>query len=366
MQKIVLTLISLWLCAHCTFAQAFDDQQTQQYEEGRIFGNKNEEDYQRTTWGRDTTSGDDEEPIPIGLYQWRIDSRLGTVIPAENNDTVVQNFQNFNYTDGYTGQYNYLANLGAPRLNRFFFNREEDDNFLFLTPLSYFRTGLQDFRFTNTKSPITNLAYHSAGDSHNGEDRVRFYFASNIKKTAGIGLKFDYLYGRGFYNSSANSQLGGTLYGYFLGERYNMHAYLNINSMKRAENGGIEDDKYITDPQSFAQSYTSENIPVNLSETWNRDFEQNYYLTHKYHLGYYRDLEVPDSLKPKMPSADELMDVLSDSLIAVLMTDSLQRATVVDSLKRDWEAQQIPQQEFIPVASILHTFDANVLTHEHL
>ena len=75
---------------------------------------------------------------------------------------------------------------------------------------------------------------------------------------------------------------------------------------------------------------------------------------------------MPDSLKPKMPSADELMDVLSDSLIAVLMTDSLQRATVVDSLKRDWEAQQIPPQEFIPVASILHTFDANVLTHEHL
>ena len=61
-----------------------------------------------------------EIEIPIGQFQWRIEPRLGTVIDAENTDTAVHNFQNFNLTEGYTGQYNFLGNLGAPRLNRIF------------------------------------------------------------------------------------------------------------------------------------------------------------------------------------------------------------------------------------------------------
>lgn len=316
-------------------------------------------------WGRDTTDTDDEE-IPIGQFQWIIDPRLGTVIDAENNDTVVQDFQNWNNTDGYTGQYSYLGNLSSPRLNRIFMRREEDENFLFLTPFSYFRGGLQDFRFTNTLSPITNLAYHSCGTQQNGEDRVRAYFASNISKISGIGFKVDYSYGRGYYNNCANSLFGGTLYGYYRGEHYSAHAYVNINHLKMSENGGIEDDKYITDPQSFSQSYNSTSIPVILSDTWNRNHEQNYYLTHRYNLGFNREIEVPDSLKPQMPSDMELLDELKDSLFQVLQTDSIQRALVLDSLRRDWQEQQVTPTEFIPVSSIIHTFDMRLLEHSYL
>ena len=75
------------------------------------------------TWGRDSTARKKGKEIPIGQFQWRIDERLGTVIEAENNDTVVHNFQNFNLTDGYTGQYTILGNLGSPRINRIFLNR---------------------------------------------------------------------------------------------------------------------------------------------------------------------------------------------------------------------------------------------------
>lgn len=319
----------------------------------------------RNSWGRDTTSHE-EKPIPIGLYQWKLDERLGTIIPEENNDTVVHNFQNYNYTDGPLGQYNYLANLGSPRLSRIFFDRKDPENALFLSTLSFFRDGVQEFRFTNTLSPITNLAYHSAGSSQNGEDRVRAYFASNINKQAGIGFKIDYAYGRGLYNNSSTSLFGGTLYGYYLHDRYNVHAYLNINHLKMCENAGIEDDKYITDPQSFPQSFDSNSIPTVLSDTWNRNHEQNYYLTHKFNLGFYRDIEVPDSLKPKMPSVDELLDALSDSVRAVVRADSARFALTVDSLKLDWQSKQVPPQEFIPVSSIIHTFDARIMDHSYI
>lgn len=57
--------------------------------------------------------------LPPKLYMWRIKNQLGdrTMIPA---DTAYHHFQNTNLTDGLTGHYNYLANMGSPRMSRIF------------------------------------------------------------------------------------------------------------------------------------------------------------------------------------------------------------------------------------------------------
>ena len=304
----------------------------------------------RTTWGRDSTKHQKRKKIPIGMFQWVLEPRLGTVVEAENNDTAVHNFQNFNNTDGYSGEYSFLGNTGTPRYNRIYMNRIDDsDEFLFLRPLSYFRGGLGEFRFTNTLSPFTNLAYHSVGSKVNGEDRVRAYFATNINKEAGLGFKIDYMYGRGYFVNSACSSFGTTFYGYYRGERYNIHAYANVNHLKMFENGGIEDDKYIREPEKIEQNFSTTEIPVMLNDTWNRNHERNFYLTHKYNFGFYREIEVPDSLKPQVPSASELLADLPDSIQQALRTDTLARKRMVDSL-----------------SSIIHTFEMRDLTHTYI
>lgn len=321
----------------------------------------------RTTWGRDSTKHQKRKKIPIGMSQWVLEPRLGTVVEAENNDTAVHNFQNFNNTDGYSGEYSFLGNTGTPRYNRIYMNRIDDsDEFLFLRPLSYFRGGLGEFRFTNTLSPFTNLAYHSVGSKVNGEDRVRAYFATNINKEAGLGFKIDYMYGRGYFVNSACSSFGTTFYGYYRGERYNIHAYANVNHLKMFENGGIEDDKYIREPEKIEQNFSTTEIPVMLNDTWNRNHERNFYLTHKYNFGFYREIEVPDSLKPQVPSASELLADLPDSIQQSLRTDTLARKRMVDSLVTKWQAEQIIPKEFIPVSSIIHTFDMRDLTHTYI
>ena len=152
------------------------------------------------TWGRDTTQAE-EKIIPIGSYAWNIDERFGNITPVDV-DTLPNNFQNFNLTAGPTGQYNFLGNLGSPRLSRLFMDRKPYSNFIFADPFDYFYTPVNEFQFTNTLSPITNLSYHSCGNKQDGEDRLRAYFASNINKISGIGFKLDYLYGRGYYNFS--------------------------------------------------------------------------------------------------------------------------------------------------------------------
>lgn len=326
------------------------------------FGNPIDNKKQQKTWGRDTSKVD--QTVPTEFHQWRIDDRLGTVHPEVFNDTLSHFFQNFNNNDGYLGDYNHLGNLGSPRLSRIFLDRELPSTHLFLDHYDYFHTTPSSLLFTNTKSPLTNLSYHSCGTRENGQDRFRAYFASNINKIAGFGFKIDYLYARGYYNSQSNSLFGGTIFGYYLGERYDLHAVGSWEHMKTAENGGIEDDTYITDPESFARSVRSRDIPTLFSSVWNRNDAQTYFLNHRYHLGIYQDA-MPDSLKEAMPGDKELlMKMGSDSIQNIIRADSVLLTHTLDSLRNAWQSEQVIPQEFIPVTSFFHTMKVERLMHD--
>lgn len=319
-------------------------------------------DRKLSSWGRDTTRGK-QVPLPMGVFQWKIDHRLGTVIPTENTDTAVHNFQNWNTQDGMTGNFSHTGCTGSARMSRIFMDRKSERDFIFLSPQSYFRESFSDFMFTNTKSPITNLAYHTSWDKQDGEERVRGNFATNINKVSGVGFLLDYNYARGYYNNQQVSQFGALVYGYYLGDRYNMHTYVNSNHMKNAENDGIIDDSYITKPWMYQQKFSSKDIPVNLSSTWNRNDDETYYFNHRYNMGYDREIEVPDSLKPQPPSDSDLLYELADSVRESLSSDSIARKLVLDSLRTKWQENLVKPTEFVSVASIIHTFHLRHYNH---
>lgn len=286
----------------------------------------------RYTWGRDTTRTQKID-VPEGFFQWTIDERLGERI-SQDNDTVMAGFYRTNATDGIYGTYTHLGNLGSPRLAIKFIDRPNtSDPYTIQQSYDFLRPSLSKFRFWNTKSPITFLSYHSAGSSQTGEDHLRANFATNINKRSGVGFLIDYSYGRGYYPNQGNSLFNGSVYGYYLGDKYQFHAWISANHFKTTENGGIEDDAYISNPESFDRDFTSEEIPTNLSRIWNRNDDQTYYLSHRYNMGYYRDLEMPDSINV-------------DSLIAN-------------------DSTFVFPQEYIPVASIIHTFQMRHLRHVH-
>ena len=60
------------------------------------------------------------------------------------------------------------------------------------------------------------------------------------------GSKFDYLYGRGYYQSQSTAHFNYTMYGSYLGDRYQAHILMSTNHQKVTENGGITNDNYIT------------------------------------------------------------------------------------------------------------------------
>lgn len=248
---------------------------------------------QRQNKGSDSIQSQHKE-VPKGLKVWTVDELFGDRTPAIP-DTVSHMYMNSIFTTGLRGEYNTLGNLGTPRLNRIFIERPELENeFIFIHPFSYFITPVSDFHFTNTYSPITNLSFNTCGNRTNGEDHFKALFAINAGKKFGAGFKFDYLYGRGYYQNQSTSLFNYSMFASYIGDQYQAHLLLSANHMKQAENGGITDDNYITHPESFNDSYTENEIPTVLERNWNRNDNQQIFFTHRYNIGFRRKVRMTE------------------------------------------------------------------------
>ena len=208
----------------------------------------------------DSLSSGNKE-IPKGLKVWTVDERFGERIAAVP-DTMPHMYMNSIFTDGVRGEFSSLGNLGSPRINRIFIDRGENQQFMFTQPYDYFITPVDQFHFTNTLSPITNISYNECGDRTNGENHFKALFGVNVGKRIGLGFKFDYLYGRGYFQNQSTSHFDYSMYGSYLGERYQAHLLLSTNHEKVAENGGITDDLYITHPETFEDNFRNDEIPT--------------------------------------------------------------------------------------------------------
>ena len=272
------------------------------------------------------------QSLPPKLYMWRLSETLGnrTIIPA---DTANLNFQNTNLVEGMYGHYNYLGNLGSPRMSRIFFERRDNEPTIFMEP--------DEVKFTNSNVPFTNLTYYKAGNKVNGEERFKSYFSVNVNKRLAFGFNIDYLYGRGYYQNQSTSNFNAGIFASYIGNKYQMQAVYNNFTMKMNENGGIQDDRYITRPEDMAEGkkeYESTTIPVKLEQTSNKNKDFYVYLTHRYRLGFTRETTtVEDAKSPKRAVANDSVPLAKDTIIT---------------------------EEFVPVTSFIHTMKVERARHK--
>ena len=237
--------------------------------------------------------GSDKE-IPKGIRVWTVDERFGDT-KAAVVDTLQHMYMNSTFTEGLRGEYNTLGNMGTARLNRIFIDRRNTQgNFIFTEPYDYIVNPVSDFHFTNTYSPITNITLNSCGDKVTGEDDFKAMFAVNANKRLGAGFRFDYKYGRGYYNAQSTSHFKYTMWASYLGDRYQAHFLFSTNHEKMTENGGITNDDYIKHPEIYTESFATNEIPTVLEQNWNRLDNQHIFFTHRYNVGFRRKVKMTE------------------------------------------------------------------------
>lgn len=237
--------------------------------------------------------GSDKE-IPKGIRVWTVDERFGDT-KAAVVDTLQHMYMNTTFTEGLRGEYNTLGNMGTARLNRIFIDRHNTQgNFIFTEPYDYIVNPVSDFHFTNTYSPITNITLNSCGDKVTGEDDFKAMFAVNANKRLGAGFRFDYKYGRGYYNAQSTSHFKYSMWASYLGDRYQAHFLFSTNHEKMTENGGITNDDYIKHPEIYTESFATNEIPTVLEQNWNRLDNQHIFFTHRYNVGFSRKVKMTE------------------------------------------------------------------------
>ena len=237
--------------------------------------------------------GSDKE-IPKGIRVWTVYERFGDT-KAAVVDTLQHMYMNTTFTEGLRGEYNTLGNMGTARLNRIFIDRRNTQgNFIFTEPYDYIVNPVSDFHFTNTYSPITNITLNSCGDKVTGEDDFKAMFAVNANKRLGAGFRFDYKYGRGYYNAQSTSHFKYTMWASYLGDRYQAHFLFSTNHEKMTENGGITNDDYIKHPEIYTESFATNEIPTVLEQNWNRLDNQHIFFTHRYNVGFSRKVKMTE------------------------------------------------------------------------
>ncbi|MDD4922047.1 MAG: putative porin [Bacteroidales bacterium] len=269
--------------------------------------------------------------VPSRIRAWYVDDFLGETT-ATPIDTLSLNFQNQAFPErNKTIVSECLGNFGSPFQSKIYSNQTKKTPFLFMRPYDHWITAPNDQLYLNTTTPYTNIKYLTTfGNDVSQEEDFKFLFSVNANKYFNFGMDYEILYARGFYNRNATRDKLANLFGNYQSPRYEAFWKLSYNYLENFENGGITDDRYITQPLQMSgglQQFESINIPVGLTDAKSQVRDHHLFFNHKYHIGFERTTIKIDSLKQKTEKSK---------------TASVKNDTIT---------------EFIPVTSIIHTLD---------
>ena len=225
-------------------------------------------------------------------YAWTISDPLGLQYPS-TIDTLPDNYHLSVIPSLRSKAYATTGNYGAEGQDQIFFNRPATSAFFYEDALSTWLNSPTKQRFYNSRIPMTLIGHTTGGDKYSNQDRTTIEFSGNASKRLQIGASLDYIYSKGSYDNQAAKNFMWNAFASYMGDRYEMHAmFQNFNSLNK-ENGGIVDDRYITDPAAVQGGETKvspKDINTNLTAAHSKLEGHQFVMNHRYKVGYYKYL----------------------------------------------------------------------------
>jgi hypothetical protein len=125
-----------------------------------------------------------------------------------------------------------------------------------------YRYTLEDSKFFKTTKPLSQVAYQLASGQ---EQTVKVLHTQNPKPNLNFGFEYKLISAPGFFVTQNNTINSYRLFTNYQGIRKRYAAYFVLvgNTIKSSENGGMQNDSFLLNP-NYSQRFT---IPVNLGGT---------------------------------------------------------------------------------------------------
>lgn len=227
------------------------------------------------------------------INSWNVSEFLGDRTMREV-DTLLENYcqsvaipaYQFGYTSAVTGNY------GAEGISMNYFERPMPGPFFFNDALAPYIPTVATTPFYNSRVPMTFLTYNTSYGNPQQQDRFKAVFNGNINRNAQIGAWTEYTYSKGSYENQADKHFNFGFNGSYSGTHYQVSALFNQYYSINKENGGIQNDLYITDPaeiQGGNSKVTAKNIPVNLQNAHSIVNGREFWMNNRYRMGFYKE-----------------------------------------------------------------------------
>ena len=174
----------------------------------------------------------------------------------------------------------YLGNLGGATIPLDFFDRPDGRNFSFTRAFDAYLFDVSNVDFFNVKRPFSLLSYGSAGQKRHLEENFAIVHAQNISPSSGFNINYKSRGTRGIYTWQRSRDKDLSIAFSHTGKRYSIHAGYIYNSVDLRENGGLIDDRDVTDTVYELPS----NVPMKLQDATNVLKNNVFYVVQSYAL----------------------------------------------------------------------------------
>lgn len=180
------------------------------------------------------------------IFAWTVNPAYNT-IQRQVVDTLMDSFQidyDFQRPDVGAAM---LGNIGGAVIPLNYFRRPVWQNFSFVKVWDDYIMTPEKTLFYNAKVPYSRLSYEMSGQTKIEEQLFNFVISQNVSPSTSVNLVYNADGTRGMYMNQRTLDRYFTLNVAHTGKRYAIHGGYIYNHGEINENGGIRDDREITD-----------------------------------------------------------------------------------------------------------------------
>lgn len=211
------------------------------------------------------------------IFAWTVDTKIND-IQRVMVDTLIDDFQtDYNFMRDGVGSA-YLGNLGGANIPLNYFKRPNNSNFSFVQVWDSYILTPEKVMFYNAKTPYSRVSYSMSGQRMVEENLFDFVLSHNISPSTSASVVYRADGTRGIYNRQRALDRYFGLNVAHTGKKYAIHGGYIYNVGDVDENGGIKDDREVTDTVIDVPR----NIMVNLAKANNTYRGHTFYWTQSY------------------------------------------------------------------------------------
>lgn len=219
----------------------------------------------------------DDSTRSRNTFAWTIDRYRNKVEPVDI-DTMMTGFQvMYPFLQKGVGDA-YQGPLGGASIPLNYFDRPQYFNFSFAQAYDAYSFFPDNVGFYNVKLPFTRFMYMTAGKKSTAEENFGIAHAQNISPSTGFNVDYKSRGTKGIYDWQRTRAKNLSVAFSHTGKKYSVHAGYIYNTIQNRENGGITDDRNITD----TIFELAQNVPVNLRSARNEIKDNTFYITQSY------------------------------------------------------------------------------------